>query len=75
MKKTGQAVIEFCFAVSVFMALVFGMIKIVQWTMMDLAERRYDHDYVLTAGANAREQLNPNFHKVRSIDGSIFTTP
>ncbi|MEI6437117.1 MAG: hypothetical protein WCO69_00030 [Candidatus Omnitrophota bacterium] len=79
-----QAMIEFCFACIVLMVLVFGMIQTVRWSMVDLAERRYDHEQVLTSNTyinfgggiyetfDVEKQLNPNFHQPRPIDAALF---
>ncbi|MBF0386474.1 MAG: pilus assembly protein [Candidatus Omnitrophica bacterium] len=68
----GQSIIEFCFACAVFMLLLFGMVQTVRWIMMDLAERRYDHEAVLTAAGPLDGQLNPNFHRPRPLDAALF---
>ncbi len=71
-KLKAQSMIEFCFASAVLMLLLFGMIQTVRWIMLDLAERRFDHDDVLTKGTNVAGQLNPYFHRTRSIDAVLF---
>ena len=64
--------IEFCFGCMVLMLLLFGMVQVVRWVMMDLAERRSDHDRVLVSGWNtagdAVKQLTPDFHQIRPMD-------
>ncbi len=76
-KDKAQSVIEFCFASVVLMMLLLGMVQTVRWVMLDLAERRYDHEAVLTSGSNdpgvdASSQLNPYFHRPRPIDAALF---
>lgn len=70
--RKAQSIIEFCFASVVLMVLLFGMVQTVRWIMLDLAERRYDHDAVLTANTDVEGQLNPYFHRPRSLDAALF---
>lgn len=68
-----QSIIEFCFASVVLMFLLYGMVQTVRWIMLDLAERRFDHDAVLTdSAAGVEGQLNPYFHRSRPVDGAFF---
>ena len=63
-----QSTIEFTFAVIVIMFLIFGMIRVFRWTGMDLANRRYAHDAVLTGSGptvtDPSMQLNADFDRV-----------
>ena len=87
MKLKAQTIIEFCFAGIVLMVLVFGMVQTVRWVMMDLAERRYDHDSSLIRNkgphfdpsrgqlliySDAKDQLSPYFHDIRHMDTVAF---
>lgn len=75
MKKKGQSVIEFCFATMVFSLLVFGLVRTVRWTMMDLSERRYHYDSSLVSSGDAAVQLQGDFHQPRKIDAVLFKKP
>ena len=72
MNKNGQSIIEFCFSVTIFFIMVYGLVKTVSWMETDLAERRYDHDAVLTMDTPTVNQVNPNFHQTRPLDVVIF---
>ena len=70
--RKAQSVVEFTFATIVFLALVSGMVLVFRWVMVDLAERRYDHDHSLIQGGDAESQLSTGFHKTRRIDGFLL---
>jgi hypothetical protein len=67
-RPSGQSIIEFAFAMTGVMLLLYGMVMVFRWVGMDLAERRYDHDKRLIAGTNTLKQLEPDFHATRSMD-------
>ena len=70
--RRGQSVIEFTFGMIILGMMVFGMVQCFRWVMLDLAERRVDHDLILTNNMISTEaQLNPNFHGVRKIDAVL----
>jgi hypothetical protein len=70
--RTGQSTIEFAFGIIIFGLILYGMVQCFRWVMMDLAERRVDHDKVLTDSSLTTEaQLNPSFHRTRKIDGVL----
>ena len=49
--------------------IMYGMIEIFRWGMMDMAERRFDHDHSFSDNSlSTEQQLNPNFHDVRPMD-------
>ena len=52
--------------------ILYGMVEVFRWGMMDLAERRYDHDAQLVTGTTAAEQLTTKFHIMRPIDAIFF---
>jgi hypothetical protein len=71
-KRRGQSVIEFTFGLIILGLMVYGLVQCFRWVMLDLAERRVDHDRVLTNNTISTEaQLNPNFHGVRKIDAVL----
>ena len=56
------------------MFLCYGLIQTVRWVMMDLAERRVDHDQTLIRqGGDASTQLGDNFHKLRPLDAVVIS--
>ena len=68
-KKNGQVVLEYAAGMTILCVIIAGMIAIFRWGLMDMAERRYDHDAVLKNSALlTEEQLNPNFHQTRRLD-------
>ena len=71
-KRRGQSVVEFVFGMVIFGLMVYGLVQCFRWVMLDLAERRVDHDRILTDNTISTEgQLNPNFHGVRKIDAVV----
>ena len=67
-QKDGQAILEYTAGMIVVCLLVHGMIGVFRWGMMDMAERRFDHDAVLrNALLSTEQQLNPDFHQVRPM--------
>ncbi len=72
MKDKAQTIIEFTAGVAVLCLIIYGMVGVLRWGMVDLAERRYDHDAVLmNTSLNTEAQLNPNFHQAQPLD-AIF---
>ena len=64
----GQATIEFTFAMVVIALVIFGLIKVYQWTGMDYAEHAWDREYfkdgsskppLITSEDGTIEQDNP----------------
>ncbi|MBF0331981.1 MAG: hypothetical protein HQL17_08625 [Candidatus Omnitrophica bacterium] len=69
--KKAQTILEFSAAMVILCVILYGMVEVFRWGMMDMAERRYDHDAVLRytgPGSSTEGQLNPNFHQTRSMD-------
>lgn len=73
MRKTlGQSSIEFTFALVVIFLLAYGLIRIFRWVGMDLAERRWEHEQVLTnQSLSPQEQVKPDFYRPKRIN-SVF---
>ena len=72
MGKKAQAIIEFTAGVVILSLIIYGMVEIFRWGMFDMAERRYDHDVMLTDNSLTTEaQLNPDFHQVRPLDADF----
>ncbi len=46
-KSSGQAMIEFAFAMIVLLIMTFSTIAIFRWVGVDLAQRRRSHDFLL----------------------------
>ena len=68
-KKKAQSITEFSAGMVVLCLILYGMVEIFRWGMMDLAERRFDHDRSFSNRTLSTEsQLNPNFHDVRPMD-------
>ena len=71
-KRRAQSVVEFAFGMVIFGLMTYGMVQCFRWVILDLAERRFDHDRILTnASLTTEAQLNPNFHRVRRIDAVL----
>jgi Flp pilus assembly protein TadG len=68
MKKRAQTIIEFTAGMVVLCLMMYGMVEVFRWGMVDMAERRFDHEQSLLAGSTAEQQLNPNFHAPRPMD-------
>jgi len=69
MRKTkAQSTIEFTFVMIAILLLAYGLIRIFRWAGMDLAERRYEHERVLTSGSNAYDQLKPDFYRPKRLN-------
>jgi hypothetical protein len=71
-RRRAQSVVEFAFGMVIFGLMVYGLVQCFRWVVMDLAERRFDHDRILVNESLSTEaQLNPNFHRVRRIDAVL----
>jgi hypothetical protein len=74
--QRAQSTIEFAFGLIIFGLMAFGLVQSFRWVMLDLAERRMDHDRILTnRDITTEAQLNPNFHRVRKIDAVLPAMP
>lgn len=75
----GQSTIEFTFAMMVTLVLVYALVMVLRWAGLDLAERRFAHEKLLTTTINPitnqefrpEQQLNPNFYKPRKLETSF----
>ncbi len=78
MKKTNksQAIIEFTFCMIIVFLMIYAVIKIFRWTGLNLAERRRNHEAVLTQGINRGsagtdgplKQIDPYFSRPTKMD-------
>jgi hypothetical protein len=72
-KNIGQSIIEFTFAMIAIAFLVYGLIAIFRWVGLDLAERRFEHENLLTnTELTTEQQLSPEFYRVRHLD-AVYT--
>ncbi len=60
-KNKAQTTIEFTFCMIIIFLMIYGMMKVFQWSGVDLAERRIAHETVLTGGGGPRAQIDPHF--------------
>ena len=81
-KRKGQAVIEFTFAMIIFFLMVYGLIKIFQWTGKDLYHRQRAHEFMMYYDGDAgswfsssewwinspARQINPFFYAPEPFD-------
>ena len=81
---SGQSTIEFTCAMTVVLILIYALVMVFRWAGLDLAERRFAHQELLTTTneviinpvtnavttriLKAENQLNPDFYKPRKID-------
>ncbi len=69
MNKRAQSTIEFTFTMIVIFVLAYGLIKVFRWAGMDLAERRWALEDVITTGNSPEEQLSPaEFYRPKRIN-------
>lgn len=72
-RQQGQSILEFTAGMVVLCLIIYGMVELFRWGMMDLAERRYDHDATLLNNTiSTAQQLNPGFHQTRPLDATLF---
>ena len=70
--QSGQSMVEFTFAMMATLILIFALLMVFRWAGMDLAERRFAHEDLLTDNTlRPEQQLNPDFFKPRKI-GAAF---
>lgn len=71
-KDRGQATIEFTFAMTLTLILMFALAMVFRWVGLDLADRRFAHEKLLTNTAlRPEQQLNPDFYRPRKIDAAF----
>jgi len=51
--KNAQAIIEFTFCMIILFIMMYGLMKVFQWSGTDLAKRRQAHDSTLKGGVVA----------------------
>ena len=69
MKTQAQSTIEFTFVLIVIFFLAYGLVRVFRWAGMDLAERRWAHEDVLTdPTSNTDQQLNPDFYRPKRMN-------
>jgi hypothetical protein len=67
----GQATVEFTFAMIVTVILIYAMLMVFRWAGLDLAERRFAHEHLLTnESLRPEQQLNPEFFRPRKLDAA-----
>ena len=70
--KRGQSAIEFTFAMTVTLLMVFALLMVFRWAGVDLADRRIAHERLINNGSlRPEEQLQPDFYKPRKIDSAF----
>ncbi len=79
-KKIAQVTLEFIFSMIIVVLLVYGTIMIFRWSGLDMANRRYSHERLLTrdpVGETYEQilrQIDPHFHeplKMNAILGEM----
>ena len=68
----GQVALEFTFCMIVVFLMIYGIIMILRWTGMDLAERRRAHDMRLTAPI-AQDYGNPTDGPLFQVDPYFYS--
>jgi hypothetical protein len=70
--RRGQSTIEFTFAMMVTLILFYALFMVFRWAGLDLAERRYAHESLLSnESLRPEQQLNPDFYKPRKLDAAF----
>lgn len=68
----GQATIEFTFAMTLTLIMTLALYMVFRWVGLDLANRRFTHENLLTNDAlRPEQQLNPDFYRPRKIDAAF----
>lgn len=71
-RKHGQATIEFTFAMTLTLIMALALYMVFRWVGLDLANRRYTHENLLTNDSlRPEQQLNPDFYRPRKIDAAF----
>jgi hypothetical protein len=65
--KKAQTIVEFTAGMVVLCLIMYGMVEVFRWGMMDMAERRFDNEQTFLHGST-EYQLRPNFHQTRPLD-------
>lgn len=68
----GQATIEFTFAMTLTLIMTLALYMVFRWVGLDLANRRFTHENLLTNDSlRPEQQLNPDFYRPRKIDAAF----
>ena len=74
MSYSGQVMIEFTFSLIVVMIMIYGLMKVFEWTGKDQAMRRITHDESLTADIDrSYHRNNPGEGPLKQIDPYFYT--
>lgn len=78
-KKTAQVTLEFTFSMILVLLLMYGVIRVMGWLALTLAERRVAHDFSLTKQTDVENwqniykdpspllQLQPEFYTTNKL--------
>ena len=71
MTSVAQSTIEFTFVMVIIFLLAYGLIRIFRWAGLDLAERRWAHEQIITdKSLSTEQQLAPEFYRPKRINSS-----
>ena len=69
MTVKAQSTVEFVFAMIIVLFLGFGLVKVMSWAGLDLAERRIAQDNSLFSGTSPDQQLSTTeFYRPKHMD-------
>ena len=71
---SGQTMIEFTFSLIIVMLMMYGLMKVFEWTGKDQAMRRIAHDEVLFSKIDRSYDINnPGEGPLKQIDPYFYT--
>lgn len=68
-QKRAQSIIEFSFAMILVALLIYGLVRVFQWSGLLLADHRYEHERSLVQDPDPLKQLSEDYYTPRKIDG------
>ncbi len=74
LSSSGQTMIEFTFSLIVVLLMIYGMMKVFEWTGKDQAMRRMAHDELLFSDIKRKyDRENPGEGPLKQIDPYFYT--
>ena len=72
--KAAQVTLEFTFSMVLVLLLMYGVIRVLTWISLTLAERRVAHDHSLTSQAVLDDWRTPNDSPLRQLQPEFYAT-
>ena len=76
-RNSAQVIVEFTFSLIMVLLILYGIVKVIRWSGVSLADRRIEHDRILntnvpdnfpTFAQGPLRQVYPDFYNVKDMN-------